>query len=177
MNGANMGMNMPGANMGMNGDNFGGGNVTGNNGAKALFGTGPWTTGLFDCLDDPSNGDLISLTLSISSESCYPLASFANVFGCPFAAIVTVLFPCVTFGQIAEVLDEGRSTCGTSGTIYVCTFCHSSRRYRQKLRMKYELIEALTSDRMAHPYFEWCALCQECRELANRGLHPAFGNC
>uniref|UniRef100_A0A6N2N2U4 Uncharacterized protein n=1 Tax=Salix viminalis TaxID=40686 RepID=A0A6N2N2U4_SALVM len=39
-----------------------------------------WTTGIFDCLEDPSN------------------------------AVITALFPCVTFGQIAEIVDNGQSS-------------------------------------------------------------------
>ncbi|KAJ6387203.1 hypothetical protein OIU78_017001 [Salix suchowensis] len=39
-----------------------------------------WTTGIFDCLEDPSN------------------------------ALITALFPCVTFGQIAEIVDNGQSS-------------------------------------------------------------------
>ncbi|MBA0588259.1 hypothetical protein Gorai_001371 [Gossypium raimondii] len=42
-----------------------------------------WKTGLFDCMDDPIN------------------------------ALITVCFPCVTFGQVAEIVDEGR-TCKSS---------------------------------------------------------------
>uniref|UniRef100_A0A6N2NHY5 Uncharacterized protein n=1 Tax=Salix viminalis TaxID=40686 RepID=A0A6N2NHY5_SALVM len=47
-----------------------------------------WTTGIFDCLEDPSN------------------------------ALITALFPCVTFGQIAEIVDNGQSTCATNGMMY-----------------------------------------------------------
>ncbi|KAG5234018.1 activating signal cointegrator complex [Salix suchowensis] len=38
-----------------------------------------WTTGIFDCLEDPSN------------------------------ALITALFPCVTYGQVAEIVDNGQS--------------------------------------------------------------------
>ncbi|KAK1354182.1 hypothetical protein POM88_047438 [Heracleum sosnowskyi] len=49
----------------------------------------PWSTGLFDCQLDQTN------------------------------AIMTTVFPCLTFGQIAEVLDEGETTCATGSFIYM----------------------------------------------------------
>ncbi|KAG9458374.1 hypothetical protein H6P81_002882 [Aristolochia fimbriata] len=107
--------------------------------------TTPWTTGLFDCMDDPTN------------------------------ALATAFFPCVTFGQIAEILDKGNSTCATSGIIYAVAPCLLSRGYRKKLRRAFGLVEAPAPDWLTHSLFEWCALCQEYRELNNRGINPALG--
>uniref|UniRef100_A0A6N2N2Z9 Uncharacterized protein n=2 Tax=Salix viminalis TaxID=40686 RepID=A0A6N2N2Z9_SALVM len=110
-----------------------------------------WTTGIFDCLEDPSN------------------------------AVITALFPCVTFGQIAEIVDNGQSTCATNGMMYgLVGFCIGmpcllSCGYRSKLRAKYGLIEDPAPDWLTHGLLEWCALCQEYRELNNRGLDPAIG--
>ncbi|KAF9671423.1 hypothetical protein SADUNF_Sadunf12G0046100 [Salix dunnii] len=110
-----------------------------------------WTTGIFDCLDDPSN------------------------------ALITALFPCVTFGQVAEIVDNGQTTCGTNGMMYgLVAFCIGmpclvSCGYRSKLRAKYGLIEDPAPDWLTHGLFEWCALCQEYRELNNRGLDPSIG--
>ncbi|KAJ6672559.1 DUF614 FAMILY PROTEIN-RELATED [Salix viminalis] len=107
--------------------------------------------GIFDCLEDPSN------------------------------ALITALFPCVTFGQIAEIVDNGQSTCATNGMMYglvaSCTGmpCLLSCGYRSKLRAKYGLIEDPAPDWLTHWIFEWCALCQEYRELNNRGLDPSIG--
>ncbi|XP_068658033.1 protein PLANT CADMIUM RESISTANCE 7-like [Aristolochia californica] len=111
----------------------------------AVAGTMPWTTGLFDCMEDPTN------------------------------ALATAFFPCVTFGQIAEILDNGNSTCATSGIIYAVTPCMLSRGYRRKLRRAFGLVEAPAPDWLTHSLFEWCALCQEYRELNNRGINPALG--
>ncbi|KAI3976909.1 hypothetical protein MKX01_008767 [Papaver californicum] len=114
-------------------------------------GTNAWTTGLFDCMEDPNN------------------------------ALVTFAAPCVTFGQIAEIVDEGQSTCSTSGIIYSAILfftaapCLISCGYRSKLRSKYDLVEVPAPDWMTHVFFEWCALCQEYRELKNRGYDPAIG--
>ncbi|XP_034697789.1 protein PLANT CADMIUM RESISTANCE 7-like [Vitis riparia] len=107
--------------------------------------TGYWSTGLFDCMDDPN------------------------------IALTTAIFPCVTFGQIADVLDNGHTTCATSGIIYALAACLLSWPYRGKLRQRFGLMEAPAPDCMVHCLFEPCALCQEYRELKNRGINPALG--
>lgn len=53
--------------------------------------------------------------------------------------------------------------------IYSCTF-------RAKLRNKYGLPDAPAPDWITHCFCEYCALCQEYRELKNRGLDPSIGN-
>ncbi|KAL1209210.1 Protein PLANT CADMIUM RESISTANCE 6 [Cardamine amara subsp. amara] len=110
-----------------------------------------WTSGLFDCMNDAEN------------------------------AIITFCFPFVTFGQIAEVIDEGATTCGSSGMLYglICCLvgipCIYSCTFRAKLRNKYGLPDAPAPDWITHFFCEYCALCQEYRELKNRGLDPAIG--
>ncbi|KAG7599889.1 PLAC8 motif-containing protein [Arabidopsis suecica] len=110
-----------------------------------------WTSGLFDCMNDGEN------------------------------AIITFCFPFVTFGQIAEVVDEGATSCGTSGMLYgliCCLFgipCIYSCTFRAKLRNKYGLPDAPAPDWITHCFCEYCALCQEFRELKNRGLDPSIG--
>ncbi|XP_026379264.1 protein PLANT CADMIUM RESISTANCE 6-like [Papaver somniferum] len=114
-------------------------------------GTNAWTTGLFDCMDDPNN------------------------------ALITFCVPCFTFGQIAEIIDEGQTTCSTSGIMYAAVSfftalpCLISCGYRSKLRNKYDLIEAPAADWVTHVFCEVCALCQVYRELKNRGYDPAIG--
>ncbi|GFP94645.1 protein plant cadmium resistance 6 [Phtheirospermum japonicum] len=111
----------------------------------------PWKTDLFGCMDDPQN------------------------------AIITLLFPCVTFGQVAEILDSGSSSCGTSGMLYgVVAFCIAmpcimSCTYRTKLRSRFGLIETPAPDWLVHCFCEHCALCQIYRELNQRGLDPSIG--
>nr|XP_043614137.1 protein PLANT CADMIUM RESISTANCE 5-like [Erigeron canadensis] len=111
-----------------------------------------WSTGLFDCFDDPEN------------------------------ALVTLCFPCVTFGQIAEIVDSGQTLCATSGVIYglIASFswmlvCIVSCSYRTKLRNRYGLLETPGPDWLVHLFCEHCALCQEYRELKNRHLDPSLG--
>ncbi|XP_030536814.1 protein PLANT CADMIUM RESISTANCE 6-like isoform X2 [Rhodamnia argentea] len=111
----------------------------------------PWTTGLFDCMDDPLN------------------------------AVVSCCFPCVTFGQIAEIVDRGSTSCGTSGLLYggiqflIGCPCLLSCTYRTKLRHQFNLIESPAPDWITHFFCECCALSQEYRELKNRGLDPSIG--
>ncbi|KAL3719402.1 hypothetical protein ACJRO7_004373 [Eucalyptus globulus] len=76
----------------------------------------PWTTRLFDCMDDP------------------------------LIAVVACCFPCVTFGQIAEIL-----------------------------RNRFNLIESPAPDWITHFFCECCALSEGYRELKNRGLDPSIG--
>uniref|UniRef100_A0A1J3HQ18 Protein PLANT CADMIUM RESISTANCE 6 n=1 Tax=Noccaea caerulescens TaxID=107243 RepID=A0A1J3HQ18_NOCCA len=110
-----------------------------------------WTSGLFDCMNDGEN------------------------------ALITCCFPFITFGQIAEVIDEGATNCGTAGMLYVLIFglfgvpCVYTCTYRTKLRNKYGLPDAPLPDWILHCCCEPCALCQEYRELNNRGIDPAIG--
>ncbi|XP_058005761.1 LOW QUALITY PROTEIN: protein PLANT CADMIUM RESISTANCE 8 [Hevea brasiliensis] len=111
----------------------------------------PWTTGLFDCHEYQTN------------------------------AIMTAFFPCVTFGQIVEVLDERELTCPLGSFIYVImmpTLCFQwimGSKYRAKLLRIYNLVEAPYTDVISHFFCPFCSLCQEFRELRNRGLDPALG--
>ncbi|KAK6925233.1 PLAC8 motif-containing protein [Dillenia turbinata] len=72
-------------------------------------------------------------------------------------------------------------TCATSGILYgviaavIYVPCIMSCTYRSKLRSKYGLIESPAPDWVVHCLFEWCALCQEYRELQARGLDPSIG--
>ncbi|XP_010265196.1 PREDICTED: protein PLANT CADMIUM RESISTANCE 4-like [Nelumbo nucifera] len=114
-------------------------------------GTEPWSTGLFDCMEDPTN------------------------------AVTTAFFPCLTFGQVAEIVDNGYTNCGTSGLLYgaiallIWIPCIYSCTYRTKLRNKFGLMEAPAPDWVTHFLCEWCALCQEYRELQHRGFDPSIG--
>ncbi|XP_004236402.1 protein PLANT CADMIUM RESISTANCE 8-like [Solanum lycopersicum] len=111
----------------------------------------PWSTGLFDCHLDQTN------------------------------AAMTALFPCLTFGQIAEVQDAGEMTCPLGSFMYllmmpaVCSQWIMGSKYRTKLRQRYNLVEAPYSDVVSHIFCPFCSLCQEFRELRIRGLDPALG--
>ncbi|KAH7839917.1 hypothetical protein Vadar_010327 [Vaccinium darrowii] len=106
----------------------------------------PWSTGLCDCFDDV--------------PSCF----------------MTWCCPCITFGRIAEAVDKGQTSCVASGAIYVLLQlvtglqCIYSCCYRSKLRQQYSLHESPCADCLVHCFCEPCALCQEYRELKNRGV-------
>ncbi|KAF0928988.1 hypothetical protein E2562_011076 [Oryza meyeriana var. granulata] len=122
--------------------------------AFAVQGQAPvaaWSTGLCDCFDDCGN------------------------------CCVTWLCPCITFGQIAEIIDRGSTSCGTSGALYAlvmlltCCHCVYSCFYRAKMRAQYGLQERPCADCCVHFCCEPCALCQEYRELKKRGFDMNLG--
>lgn len=119
--------------------------------APVHFVGSPWSTGLFDCHEDQTN------------------------------AVMTAFFPCVTFGQITEVLDAGELSCPLGSFIYLlmmpalCSQWVMGSKYRAKLRRRYGLVEAPYQDVVSHIFCSCCSLCQEFRELRNRGLDPALG--
>ncbi|KAL4586733.1 hypothetical protein LXL04_011377 [Taraxacum kok-saghyz] len=119
--------------------------------AQPMNGTGQWSTGLCDCGSDYS--------------SC----------------CMTCWCPCISFGQIAEIVDKGNTSCGVHGALYsiLCLFtgceCIYSFIYRSKLRHQYMLPESPCNDCLVHCCCECCALCQEYRELQHRGLDPSLG--
>ncbi|XP_057845075.1 cell number regulator 1-like [Cryptomeria japonica] len=122
----------------------------------------------------------------------------SDIFACtedPSNCCLTLWCPCVTFGQIAEIVDEGSTSCVVSGGIHgvlcltgyalagvygpICLtglgWCYSCM-YRTKMRAKYNLAETPCGDCLLHCLCEPCALCQEYKELKYRGYDPALGN-
>ncbi|KAG0458135.1 hypothetical protein HPP92_023292 [Vanilla planifolia] len=97
------------------------------------------------------------------------------------SAIMTVLFPCATFGHIVEIVDEGKTSCICASCVYfllapaLCSCWILGSTYRRKLRSKYNLVEAPAEDWVLHLFCPFCSLCQEFRELKNRGIDPSIG--
>ncbi|KAJ4817596.1 PLANT CADMIUM RESISTANCE 1 [Rhynchospora pubera] len=109
-----------------------------------------WSTGLCHCMDDPGN------------------------------CIITAICPCITFGQIADIVDKGSCPCLLSGTAYALSCavglgCLYSCFYRSKMRSQFDLNEGPLPDCLVHFCCEPCALCQEHRELKNRGFDMGIG--
>lgn len=111
----------------------------------------PWSTGLCDCFSDYRN------------------------------CCITCWCPCITFGQIAEIVDKGSSSCGVNGALYTliacvtgCPFFYSCF-YRAKMRQQHLLKDTPCCDCLLHFCCESCALCQEYRELKNRGYDMSIG--
>ncbi|KAM7471752.1 hypothetical protein LguiA_009935 [Lonicera macranthoides] len=104
-----------------------------------------------------------------------------GLFDCQSDAVMTIIAPCVTFGQIAEILDEGELSCPLGSFIYLimmpalCSHWIMGSKYRAKLRKKFDLVEAPYEDAISHALCPCCSLSQEFRELQLRGLNPALG--
>ncbi|XP_010271278.1 PREDICTED: protein PLANT CADMIUM RESISTANCE 2-like isoform X1 [Nelumbo nucifera] len=111
----------------------------------------PWSSGLFDCFND--------------CESC----------------CLTLWCPCITFGRIAEIVSKGSSSCVGSASLYTliwvllgCPWIYSCT-YRSMLRQQFSLQETPCADCLVHCCCDCCALCQEYRELKQRGFSMAQG--
>ncbi|KAM7479723.1 hypothetical protein LguiA_027936 [Lonicera macranthoides] len=146
-------------------------------------GNGDWSTGLFGCLDNPLNVTICwQLPESLSVPTPKTQIHCVNApKGRWRKALVTLIFPCVTYGQIAHIVDSGQSSCATNAVVYACILyfiglpCIISCTARTKLRNQHGLNGSTTSDCVVHLLCESCALCQEYRELENRGLDPSIG--
>ncbi|KAM7250430.1 hypothetical protein ACFE04_022313 [Oxalis oulophora] len=76
--------------------------------------------------------------------------------------------------------DDPVNSCATSGALYCLLLltgfpCLYSCFYRSKLRGQYDLPEEPCVDCLVHCCCETCALCQEYRELKNRGFDMGIG--
>ncbi|XVE85451.1 hypothetical protein DITRI_Ditri17bG0092100 [Diplodiscus trichospermus] len=164
----------------------------------------PWSSGLCDCFSDWRNCKFIYFSLTkfccsggaciqaflgrIGSKIrnsqdfyslivlCFLLFVFVFPSGC-----MTCWCPCVTFGQIAEIVDKGSSSCGVNGALYTliacvtCCACCYSCFYRSKMRQQYMLKKQPCGDCLVHCFCEYCSLCQEYRELKTRGYELSIG--
>ncbi|KAK7837965.1 protein plant cadmium resistance 11 [Quercus suber] len=96
---------------------------------------------------------------------------------------LTCWCPCVAFGRTSEILDKGSSHCWVNGTLYtlLSIFTAATFRtfysccYRTKLREQYLSGENRCNDFWIHCFCHGCALCQEYRELQNRGFDVSAG--
>ncbi|XP_073109945.1 cell number regulator 2 isoform X2 [Elaeis guineensis] len=77
-------------------------------------------------------------------------------------------------------LDMKSSACGSSAALYAlshitcCQWIYSCF-YRSKMRTQYCLVERPYNDCLVHLFCEKCGLCQEYRELKNRGFDMRIG--
>ncbi|KAF5777244.1 putative PLAC8 motif-containing protein [Helianthus annuus] len=110
-----------------------------------------WSTGLFECFDDIPT------------------------------LLITFFAPCVTFGQVAEMVDRGQNSCGLyamlhAGILYFTGCgCLLSAYYRIKMSQLYNLPNDPLINILVHLICEPCALCQEYRELQARGFNMQLG--
>ncbi|KAJ0896348.1 putative PLAC8 motif-containing protein [Helianthus annuus] len=113
-----------------------------------------WSTGLFECFDDIPT------------------------------LIITAFAPCVTFGQIAEMVDRGQNSklmlrfirfASCWDTILHGVWVLLSAYYRIKMSHLYKLPDDPIINILVHLICEPCALCQEYRELQARGFNMQLG--
>ncbi|CAL5400011.1 unnamed protein product [Camellia sinensis] len=119
-----------------------------------------------------------------AAPSAPPSAPPLPPYSEPALGCITCWCPCIAFGQIAEIVDKGSTfLVGASGALYAviaivtgCPFFYSCF-YRSKMRQQYLLHESPSCclDCLVHCCCEPCALCQECRELKNRGFDLSLG--
>eukprot|EP01018_Ginkgo_biloba_P018957 Gb_14595 [translate_table: standard] len=82
---------------------------------------------------------------------------------------------------LCDCHEDPANSCASSGLIYalilycLCWPCCYSCSYRTRLRSQFNLVEKPCGDCLVHCFCELCALCQEYRELKNRGFDPALG--
>ncbi|KAK8583006.1 hypothetical protein V6N13_069771 [Hibiscus sabdariffa] len=106
---------------------------------------------------------------------------FCDCFSDMKTCCIVCWCPCIIFGQIAEIVDKGSTSCGTSGALYTLIMfitgvpCLYSCFYRSKLREQYKLKGGGCGDCLLHCCCETCALTQEYRELRNRGFDMSIG--
>ncbi|XP_031271751.1 protein PLANT CADMIUM RESISTANCE 2-like [Pistacia vera] len=101
---------------------------------------------------------------------------FSDISSC----CLTTWCPCVAFGRIAEIVDKGSSSCFAIGALYLllhCTRCGwiFNFFYRHKMREQYNLEGSNCGDFCMSCFCEYCAICQEYRELKNRGFDMSIG--
>ncbi|XP_059276077.1 cell number regulator 1-like [Lycium ferocissimum] len=113
----------------------------------------PWSTGLFDCFSDLKN--------------CF----------------ITCLCPCVTFGQVDEILSEGSMTWWEGALMFgiLDTLCFSQASFifawyhRVQFRKKYNLMGNLLSEFAITLCCMRLVLCQNYRQLNKLGFDVALG--
>ncbi|XVF86038.1 hypothetical protein PTKIN_Ptkin17bG0168600 [Pterospermum kingtungense] len=94
--------------------------------------------------------------------------------------IFTCICPCITMGKNSEIINRGEISCRLGSLLHLATgvvffgWIFGSKN-RANLRRHFSLPESPLPDWSTHLLCMWCALCQEHRELRNRGADPALG--
>ena len=112
---------------------------------------GEWSTGFCDCFSDCRN------------------------------CCITLCCPCITFGQVAEIVDRGSKSCCAAGALYMLidliTSCGRMYAcfYSGKMRAQYNIKGDGCTDCLKHFCCNLCALTQQYRELKHRGFDMSLG--
>lgn len=123
------------------------------------------------------DGSLILLTKEIAVSHTHIYIYVILLYLCGVYTYICKYCMCVLMWRLYYV---GCEECGLFYGLICCVValpCLFSCTYRTKIRRKFGLAESPASDCITHCFCECCALCQEYRELKNRGLDPSIGNC
>lgn len=117
-----------------------------------------WTSGICACFDD-----LPSCCLGLWCPCILFGRNVEMLEGRPFVG------PCILHFLLWGVLAFGCSSYGLPlGILGSCVSCYACG-YRKGLRTKYNLEDAPCGDFLTHFFCHTCAICQEFRELRERG--------
>ena len=80
--------------------------------------------------------------------------------------------------MLIHIFVTAREACGALYAVLniLGCACLHSRLYRSRMRKQYNLPATPCGDCLVHFFCEPCALCQEHRELKNRGFDMSLGN-
>ncbi|GKC97516.1 PLAC8 motif-containing protein [Tanacetum coccineum] len=84
----------------------------------------------------------------------------------------TCCCPCIAFGRIAEIVDKGNNDAVIPFNMEII----GSADMKKQLAVQHYMLPARPChDCLVHCCCLYCALCQEYRELKNRGIDPSLG--
>lgn len=122
-----------------------------------------WSSGICACFDDTQ-----SCVIGLFCP-CYILGKNAELLGSgTFAG--PCLAHCISWALVNTICCFATSgvLLGLPGCFMSCYACG----YRRSLRAKYNLEEAPCGDCATHFFCHFCAICQEYREIRERGSNP-----
>ena len=145
-----------------------------------------WELGMTTCccpfITFGRNAEIIDRgrTSKLTTLYSFPLSYYSTITR-KYNAI-TYYFPVMLLQLLytlsIDVSNIFYAACASAGLIFYllncCAYMYSCT-YRTKLRALYSLPEEPCKDCCVHYFCVCCALCQEYRELKNRGLDPAIG--
>ncbi|CAI9092870.1 OLC1v1028215C1 [Oldenlandia corymbosa var. corymbosa] len=132
---------------------------------------------------NPPNIIYVQHFASANNKPTHETSWSTSMYGCfsdMNTCVVTACCPCITSGRIAEIVDEGKTSCVEGVIMYAlfslfCINCIYTGNNRSKMRKQHMLKGNDCHDCLVHTYCTACALCQEYRELYRLGLDPGIG--
>lgn len=131
----------------------------------------------------PSDGSVVSAPPRASPviEGKFQQSLFAECCTFSNVCLLGCFCPCILFGQMATIEDQGRTPCVAACSVYTLLYslllfqCPYSACYRTKLRDRFAIPGTTCGDHCTHCCCEFCAICQEYKEYQARGYRPELG--